>query len=93
MRLYWHDIKKLLCRPNFSIEVFEVTEDEYAIVERIRCISFEGELPWDSRWRRCSVAKQPKQLLRTLMACVLLPALTLRQNLCPQGCQFILSEK
>jgi len=35
------------------------------------------ELPWDSRWRRCSVAKQPKQLLRTLISCVLLPALTL----------------
>jgi hypothetical protein len=35
------------------------------------------ELPWDLRWRRCSVAKQPKQLLRTLISCVLLPALTL----------------
>ena len=35
------------------------------------------QLPLDSRWRFCSVAKQPKQLLRTLIACVLLPALTL----------------
>jgi len=25
------------------MDVFEVTEDEYAIVEGIRCISFEGE--------------------------------------------------
>ena len=38
------------------------------------------QLPLDSRWRFCSVAKQPKQLLRTLIACVLLPALNLRLN-------------
>ena len=43
MRLYWHDIKKYYFDLIFSIEVFEVTEVEYAIVERIRCISFEGE--------------------------------------------------
>ena len=35
------------------------------------------QLPLDSKWRFCSVAKQPKQLLRTLIARVLLPALTL----------------
>jgi len=28
--------------PNFFLDVFEVTETEYAIVERIRGISFEG---------------------------------------------------
>ena len=43
MRLYWHDIKNYYVDLIFSIKVFEVTEAEYAIVERIRCISFEGE--------------------------------------------------
>jgi len=43
MRLYWHDIKNYHVDLIFSIEVFEVTEAEYAIVERTRCISFEGE--------------------------------------------------
>ena len=43
MRLYWHDIKHYYVDLFFSVEVFEVTEAEYAIVERIRCISFEGE--------------------------------------------------
>lgn len=40
-------------------------------------VSERRKLPLDSKWRCCSVAKQPKQLLRTLIACVLLPALTL----------------
>ena len=39
------------------------------------------ELPSDSRWRHCSVAKQPKQLMRTLISCVLLPSLTLQCTL------------
>ena len=40
-------------------------------------VQAKRQLPLNSRWRFCSVAKQPKQLLRTLIACVLLPALTL----------------
>ena len=44
------------------------------------------QLPLDSSWRFCGVAKQPKQLLRTLITCVLLPALTLLPHIAETSC-------
>ena len=52
------------------------------------------QLSLDSRWRFLLVAKQPKQLLRTLIACVLLPALkaeTQSSRTAQGGCGYLLT--